>query len=182
MQLFSNLAVYVGCAKSGVASHIAHAGETALLSYEPATYRETLAHSGFLVNIIDVLLKEEVRINQRFSISLLTLVLLQLYAHKIMSYMTVIARLAICDAQFLLDFLHMTGQQHGMAGDTFCGEVLDKWMDKFDNIGHPQTRKLHCIGLTSLLSTRNLTVLAKLPNIMAIWIDVLAEANDSEEE
>ncbi|KAJ8660085.1 hypothetical protein O0I10_004314 [Lichtheimia ornata] len=164
VQLFSNLAVYVGCAKSGVASHIAHAGETALLSYEPATYRETLAHSGFLVNIIDVLLKEE------------------LYAHKIMSYMTVIARLAICDAQFLLDFLHMTGQQHGMAGDTFCGEVLDKWMDKFDNIGHPQTRKLHCIGLTSLLSTRNLTVLAKLPNIMAIWIDVLAEANDSEED
>lgn len=120
--------------------------------------------------------------NMRFGISVLMLALLQLYAHKIMSYMTVIARLAICDAQFLLDFLHMVGQQRGMSGDGFCGEVLDKWMDKFDNIGHPQTRKLHCIGLTSLLSTQNLTVLAKLPNIMAIWIDVLAEANDSEEE
>ena len=182
MQLFSNLAVYVGCANSGAASHIAHAGETALLSYDPVIYRETLSHSGFLGNIIDVLLKEEVKKIVRFNISLLTLLLLQLYAHKIMSYMSVIARLAICDAQFLLEFLHMIGQQHGISGDAFCAEVLDKWMDKFDNIGHPQTRKLHCIGLTSLLSTCNVTVLGKLSNIMAIWIDVLAEANDSEEE
>lgn len=58
-----------------------------------------------------------------------------MYAHAIMAYMNLYARLAVCDAQFLLNYLAMAAQQLGAyaAGD-FVGQVLDKWMDKASTV------------------------------------------------
>ncbi|KAI8142979.1 armadillo-type protein [Fennellomyces sp. T-0311] len=165
LQLFSGLASYIGSSKVEVAASISYLGETALQSCPVEVYGEALVQSGLLGNILNVLIQDE------------------LYAHAIMSYMTLFARLAICDAHFLLNYLRMASQQMpSTTPDDFVGLILDRWMDKFDNIGHPRTRKLNCIALTNLLRTFDPVVLARLPYLMAVWIDILAEVNDAEEE
>ncbi|KAI9261423.1 armadillo-type protein [Phascolomyces articulosus] len=163
--LFSGLATYIGSTKDEVAASISYVGETALQSCPVQIYDEALIQSGLLRNILDVFIQD------------------QLYAHAIMSYMTLFARLAICDAQFLLNYLRMTGQQvTGTTQDDFVGNVLERWMEKFDNIGHTRARKLNCIALTNLLRTNDPVVLARLPHLMAIWIDLLAEVNEVDED
>ncbi|KAI9322644.1 armadillo-type protein [Dichotomocladium elegans] len=164
LQLFSGLSVYIGSSKSEVASNISNVIETALQMCPVQTFGGPLVQSGLLGNILNVFLQDK------------------LYAHAIMSYMAIFARLAICDAQFLLEFIQMADREVDSAPGNLLGNVLDKWMDKFDNIGHPRARKLHCIGLTNLLNTHNAAVTARLPNIMAIWIDVLPEVNEAEED
>ncbi|KAI7849043.1 armadillo-type protein [Circinella umbellata] len=164
-QLFSGLATYIGSTRDEVASSISYVGETALQSCSVQVYGEALVQSSLLGNILSVFIQDE------------------LYAHAIMSYMTLFARLAICDAQFFLNYLRMASQQMtGTTSDDFVGNVLDRWMEKFDNIGHTRARKLNCIALTNLLRTNDPVVLARLPHLMAIWIDLLAEVNEVEDD
>ncbi|KAI9484882.1 armadillo-type protein [Zychaea mexicana] len=112
-QLFSGLAAYVGSSKVEVASSITYVGETAFQSCPVQVYGEALIQSGLLGNVLDVFVQD------------------QLYAHAIMSYMTLFARLAICDAHFLLNYLRMAGQQMaGTTPDDFVGSVLERWMEK----------------------------------------------------
>ena len=96
-----------------MASSISYVGETALQSCSVQVYGEALVQSSLLGNILNVFIQDE------------------LYAHAIMSYMTLFARLAVCDPQFFLDYIRMASQQMtGTNVDDFVGNVLDRWMEK----------------------------------------------------
>lgn len=59
---------------------------------------------------------------------------------------------------------------------------MSNHLKKFDTIGHPRARKLTALALANLLATQDPVMLNKLPSLMAVWTDVLAEIRNAEEE
>ncbi|ORZ00705.1 armadillo-type protein [Syncephalastrum racemosum] len=164
LPFFQGLANYIGSDKTEVATSVAQAAEMALQSSTVPVYGEALLQSGLLHSVIRVFLAGEH------------------YAHVLLAYMSVLARLAVCDAAFTIQAIRAIGQSLAPTDSDFLGSVLDQWMDKFDNIGHSRARKLTCVAFTRLLSTCDASALARLPGLMAIWTDVLAEVKESEED
>ncbi|KAF5109759.1 hypothetical protein DV453_001365 [Geotrichum candidum] len=68
-----------------------------------------------------------------------------------------------------------------VAENDAVGVVLDFWLGKFDNMGHPRQRKLNALGLTSLVRTGHASVMRRLQDIMVIWSQVLDEVHESGE-
>ncbi|KAI7866309.1 armadillo-type protein [Mucor mucedo] len=159
--LFSKLASKIGNCREQAASYITHTVDLALQGVPLQVYGETLVQSGLLSNVLSVLLQD------------------QMYGYAIMNYMNLFARLSIYDANFAIHVIQLTGQQQQIPGD-FFGDIMDKWLDKFDNVSQARARKLACIGYTNLILTGNTTVLNRLPNLMAIWSDVGPEMKDSD--
>jgi hypothetical protein len=60
-----------------------------------------------------------------------------------MNYMNIYGRLAIYDANFVINYIQLTGQQQNMPGD-FMGDILDKWMDK--------VKTVNCLGTYTNIS------------------------------
>ncbi|KAI9139408.1 armadillo-type protein [Paraphysoderma sedebokerense] len=86
----------------------------------------------------------------------------------IVSYLTIISRIAFLDSQL---FMQICGDK--------LSTVLDRWMDKWDNISHPRHRKLTILGLTCLLSYPNEVVVQKLQLLMSLWVDILYEVSEN---
>ncbi|KAI9008994.1 armadillo-type protein [Phycomyces nitens] len=158
--LFGRLASYVGNSKAEVASNIVSTADLALMSVPIQMCGDALVQSGLLGSVLQTFIQEE------------------LYAYALMNYMSLFARLAIYDANLVIQFIQMAGQQLKPASTDFLGDLLDSWMDKFDNLSHPRTRKLTCMAFTNMVRTGNQTVLSRLPAIFPIWTDVLAETAD----
>ncbi|KAI8069428.1 armadillo-type protein [Gongronella butleri] len=162
--LFTQLASFIQNAKPEVASNITHTIDLILLSAPLSTYGDVLFHSGLLNVILEVFLQQKI------------------YAYASMSYMSLFARLVLQEPDTLIQFIQAAGQQLSPGDGDFFGRVMDLWMDKFDNIGHPRQRKLACLGLTRLLQTKNTSMLARINGILGIWTDVGAEIKESDGE
>ncbi|KAI9306866.1 armadillo-type protein [Cunninghamella echinulata] len=164
LSLFTHLVSFISNSRSDVASNISNTIELVLRSASMPLYGEPLFQSGLLNSILEVFLSDK------------------LYAYASMSYMSLFARLAIHDANTAINFIQSTGQTINPGSNDFFGEVIDKWMDKFDNIGHPRQRKLTCLGFTYMLRTNNPSIMKRLPALMAIWSDVGLEVKESDGE
>ncbi|KAG0042504.1 hypothetical protein BGZ83_000388 [Gryganskiella cystojenkinii] len=92
-------------------------------------------------------------------------------------YLGFFARIALEDAEYLTQAITSAGQQFGQP--QLLGTLVDIWMEKFDNISHPKHRKLHAMGLTSMMRTTNPLILQNLPRLVGIWGDVLNEVNEN---
>ncbi|KAL0090725.1 armadillo-type protein, partial [Phycomyces blakesleeanus] len=112
MGLFGRLASYVGNSKAEVASNIVSTADLALMSVPIQMYGDALVQSGLLGSVLQTFLQEE------------------LYAYALMNYMTLFARLAIYDANLIIQFIQMAGQQLKPTSTDFLGELMDSWMDK----------------------------------------------------
>ncbi|CAO3588011.1 unnamed protein product [Absidia cylindrospora] len=164
LPLFTQLASYIANSKPEVASNISHTIDLVFQSTPMTVYGDALLQSGILDNILNVFLQG------------------QLYAYACMSYMGLFARLAIQDANTTIGFIQSVGQRFMPDSQDFIGEIFEKWIDKFDNIGHPRQRKLTCLAFTSLLKTNNPSIVRQLPGVMAIWGDVGTEVKQSDGE
>ncbi|KAI8889138.1 ARM repeat-containing protein [Backusella circina FSU 941] len=156
LELFSKLALYMNNTRTVMASYLVHTLDIALTSVPLQVYGESLIQSNILSDILHLLLKDE------------------MYGYALMNYMNIYARLAIFDANFVINYIQLTGQQQNMPGD-FMGDILDKWMDKFDTISHIRSRKLGCIAFINLLRTGNESLLKRTAFIMSVWTSVCSE-------
>ena len=68
-----------------------------------------------------------------------------------------------------------------VAENDTVGVVLDFWLGKFDNMGHPRQRKLNALGLASLVRTSHDSVMRQFQNITVFWSQVLDEVHESGE-
>jgi hypothetical protein len=59
------------------------------------------------------------------------------------------------------------------------GKLLDCWLKRFDNMGHPRDRKMNGLGLASLLGTGQEVVLNRLARLINIWCELLDEINET---
>ncbi|KAI9336874.1 armadillo-type protein [Pilaira anomala] len=159
--LFEKLAAKILYCREQAASYITHTIDLALQSVAFQVYADSLVQSGLLSNILSVLVQNTI------------------YGYAIVNYMNLFARLSIYDSSFVIHVIQLTGQQQQMTGD-FLGDILDKWLDKFDNASQTRARKLACIGYTNLILTGNTTVLNRLPNLMAIWSDIGPEMKEGD--
>ncbi|KAF9204782.1 hypothetical protein BGZ49_004879 [Haplosporangium sp. Z 27] len=92
-------------------------------------------------------------------------------------YLSFLARLAIDDSGYLSSAINNAGQQFGQP--RLLSILLDIWMEKFDNVSHPKSRKLLAMGLTAMMRTSDPSALEQLPRLVAIWGDVLNEVNEN---
>ncbi|KAL7309160.1 hypothetical protein PS15m_011273 [Mucor circinelloides] len=159
--LFTKLAAKIGHSREQAITYIVHTLDLALQSVPLQVFGETLVQSGLMANVLRVLVENEI------------------FGFAIMNCMNLFARISIYDANFVIQIIQLTAQQEQIQGD-FLSNILDKWLEKFENASQARARKLACIGFTNLLLTGNPTVLSKLPSIMDIWTSVGPDVKGSD--
>ncbi|ORX47739.1 ARM repeat-containing protein [Hesseltinella vesiculosa] len=162
--LFQHLGSYIMNAKPEVASNITHTIDLVLQTSPLAICGDALIQSGLLNAILEAFLQDKN------------------YAYANMWYMSIFARLSLQDASFVLKFIQAAGNQTNPPIANFFGDVVERWIDKFDNIGHPRQRKLACLALTHLLQLQDPAMIDHINGIMNIWADVGTEMKESDGE
>ncbi|CAG8490758.1 5104_t:CDS:10 [Diversispora eburnea] len=125
---------------------------------------ETIVNTGLLWKIIKTLLTEN-----------------EEYIYVLVNYISILARLVLIGPDFIINFLSVAGQQYNMPQHNLLHKVLEVWLEKFDNIGHPKQRKLNAMAFATLISTTNPIILGYLPHFIGVWCDVLSEVKESED-
>ncbi|KAG9306619.1 hypothetical protein G9A89_004816 [Geosiphon pyriformis] len=95
---------------------------------------------------------------------------------NIVSYISVFARIVVIDPTYFLRFIDVAVQKFNLP--SLLEKVLDIWLERFDNIGHPKQRKLNAMAFTTLISTNNPVILVRLPQFINILCDVLSEIKE----
>ncbi|RIB09431.1 armadillo-type protein [Gigaspora rosea] len=101
------------------------------------------------------------------------------YPYVIVSYISILARIVIIDPQFFIQFVTIANQQYNLPQINLIDKILEMWLDKFDNIGHPKQRKLNAMAFATIITTTNPTILGYLQQFIGIWCDVLSEIRES---
>uniref|UniRef100_U9SPB0 Importin N-terminal domain-containing protein n=1 Tax=Rhizophagus irregularis (strain DAOM 181602 / DAOM 197198 / MUCL 43194) TaxID=747089 RepID=U9SPB0_RHIID len=99
--------------------------------------------------------------------------------YVLVSYVSILARIIINDPVFFLHFITIASQQYNIQQEDLLKKVLETWLDKFDNIGHPKQRKLSAMAFATLIATTNSTILGFLAQFIGVWCDVLSEVKES---
>ncbi|CAG8596026.1 7001_t:CDS:10 [Dentiscutata erythropus] len=101
------------------------------------------------------------------------------YPYVIVSYISILARIVIIDTQFFIQFVTIANQQYNLPQINLINKILEVWLDKFDNIGHPKQRKLNAMAFATIITTTNPIILGCLQQFIGIWCDVLSEIRES---
>ncbi|KAL8689874.1 MAG: hypothetical protein Q9218_004551 [Villophora microphyllina] len=93
-------------------------------------------------------------------------------------YLSLLSRLALSSPDLLLSALDaaMPEQRQGETIDW----ILSEWFRHFDNISHPEKKKLNSLALTALLQTNQPWVLIHLQDLMTVWTEVILEFYNDE--
>lgn len=65
--------------------------------------------------------------------------------------------------------------------DSIRSQVLDEWLEKYHNVGHPKDKKLLCLGLTALMTTNDGIITSRISKFVDIWVDILSEVSEDSE-
>lgn len=132
-------------------------------------YGDALMQSGLFASLVSVLLHEDT--------SPITCV----------EILGNFSRMALENGNAFLQFLEMTGLPDGYkpregspAPSSAVVAIIDAYINRFDNMGHPRERKLNALGITAIVKTGCEPAMSFLPDIMAIWTQLLDEVSESE--
>lgn len=110
----------------------------------------------------------------------------KLDAIKLVLLCDVLSRISLRDSSLFLQLVqgYVRETAAGQApithnATTVTSALMDAWFGLFDNMGDPRHRKLNAMALTTLLDSCNEAVVAKLPNYMSLWFDVVSEVNEN---
>ncbi|CAG8587839.1 13785_t:CDS:2, partial [Cetraspora pellucida] len=87
--------------------------------------------------------------------------------------------IVIIEPQFFIQYVTIANQQYNLPQINLIEKVLEVWLDKFDNIGHPKQRKLNAMAFATIITTTNPIILGYLQQFIGIWCDVLSEVRES---
>ncbi|KAL9033580.1 MAG: hypothetical protein Q9214_007446, partial [Letrouitia sp. 1 TL-2023] len=88
-------------------------------------------------------------------------------------YLTILSRLALASPALFVQAVRASVPDSDVEGTMKW--LLTEWLGHVDNIGHPERKKMVCLGLTSLLSTGEGWILSRLQELMGLWMEVVAE-------
>lgn len=134
------------------------------------------------LNLIATALPFDAYAQQLHSSNLFT-ALLELLFNKDTSPITAVhilcffSRLVYHSNTMFLQLLDSTNSS-AYASQPIVGMLMDIWLDRFDNMGHPKDRKVNSLGLTSLVQTHHPQILQRLPDILALFTQILDEVNE----
>lgn len=158
--------------------------EILVLSSE-SDYEELLLQNfhatGILKSVFDGIFKEE-----------------SLSGYHSSQVIQIVARIAYVNPQALLDSLSSYHQLlaprmenmelpllersvvfREMPFDEIVVKLISIWIVNFKDVYDPKNKKVHILGMSSLLRTGLISVLSEFSNIASIWIEMLEEINES---
>ncbi|KAI4163059.1 MAG: hypothetical protein LQ342_003377 [Letrouitia transgressa] len=94
-------------------------------------------------------------------------------------YLTILSRLALASPALFVQAVGASVPDSDVEGTMKW--LLTEWLGHVDNIGHPERKKLVCLGLTSLLSTGEGWILSRLQELMGCWMEIVAEVCEDED-
>lgn len=122
----------------------------------------------------------------------------QLSSYQRIQVIQILARIAYVNPQVLMGFLSSYHQstptsaeaQSLPASDKLCissdmpfvevvGKFITIWMSDYKDLYDPKIKKIHILGLSSLLRTGLAPVLSRFQAIASMWIEMLEEFNES---
>ncbi|SCV05757.1 LANO_0H14510g1_1 [Lachancea nothofagi CBS 11611] len=137
--------------------------------------------TGALSSIFDAIFREE-----------------QISCYQTGQLLRIIARIAYYNATSVLQFLEEyksmlpTAQQNSLlpldqrrvvTSDMPSEKLLDKfmtlWILCFKEFYDPKVRKIHILGISSMLRTLSIPIIAEFPSIASIWVEFLEETNET---
>lgn len=68
-----------------------------------------------------------------------------------------------------------------MSFEDVVGKLISTWISDFNDLYDPKLKKVHILGISSLLRTGLIAVLSNFQAITAIWIEMMEEINESNE-
>ena len=95
-------------------------------------------------------------------------------------YFGILARLALTSPTLFISALAAALPNDGI--ESTISWLLSEWFSHFDNISHPEKKKLSCLALTALLDTNQPWILNRLQELMTIWTDTIGELADPEND
>ncbi|CAJ0650514.1 12985_t:CDS:10 [Entrophospora sp. SA101] len=101
------------------------------------------------------------------------------YPYVMVSYISILARMVINNLETFFQFINVAAQQYNLIQSDILSKLLEIWLDKFDNIGHPKQRKLNAMAFAALIATDNPAILKCLQQFIGVWCDVLSEVKES---
>lgn len=135
--LFTIMASFIGSLKIEACQAVTHIIEIFIQSLPLNTYINDLVETGLLGRLTNSIFDtHESAIN-------------------VTRYLTIYARLALADANVIVQFCDMYGPQRQTppSGGSCLGPLLDSWIEKTENMGHPRMRKLTAMGLDAILTS-----------------------------
>ncbi|CAI2186080.1 9163_t:CDS:10, partial [Funneliformis geosporum] len=159
MSAFTQL---LGDLKPEACRAIIHVIDIALQACPFELLKESIINTGLLVKLLNSILS----VNEE-------------NPYVLVGYVSILARIIINDLGFFLHFITIASQQYNIQQQNLLEKVLETWLDKFDNIGHPKQRKLSAMAFATLISTTNPTILSLLAQFIGVWCDVLSEVKES---
>lgn len=66
-----------------------------------------------------------------------------------------------------------------MSFDQIAQRFLSIWLVSYKDVYDPKFRKVHALGISSLLRTGLLSILSEFPLIASLWIEILEEINET---
>ncbi|KAL8818079.1 MAG: hypothetical protein Q9223_003209 [Gallowayella weberi] len=166
---------------------------------EPSVKREA---SGLVLSILEVLMQSALElggnealttlVSQLLEFEVLQAILSGLHSahmanqttgpHRLKSWLDVLAetdcfsllaRLALASPSLLIDAI--TAAIPNEQFETSIGWILSEWFRHFDNISHPEKKKLNCLAVTALLQTGQPWIMEHLQDLMSVWTEAIAE-------
>ncbi|KAK9450536.1 armadillo-type protein [Limtongia smithiae] len=174
--MFRILTSFIGKLKQEACHAVAHVIEIVIQRLPLQAYINLFADTGLLARILDAIFdRHESTIN-------------------ITRFLTVYARLTLVDPQAVVQFCDLYAQEQQRMNSiplppedsslSYFGALLDAWLEKVDNMGHPRTRKLTALALDTFLNNPALQqrpeIAQRRAYIVSVRDDVFAELQGEE--
>ncbi|KAK9465312.1 armadillo-type protein [Lipomyces arxii] len=161
--LFSIIASFIGNLKIEACHIVTHIIEVFIQTLPIDAYMISLVDTGLLSRMTDAVFDSyESSIN-------------------VTRYLTIFARLTLCDVKAVVWFCEVYGASRVPPQATCLSALLDTWVEKIENMGHPRMRKLTAMALDMILNNvQNEIVFAHRPKLTKARDDIMAELEGDE--
>ncbi|KAK9365030.1 armadillo-type protein [Lipomyces kononenkoae] len=165
--IFGIMASFIGNLKIEACHTVTHIIELFIQSLPLNAYINDLVDSGLLGRLTDSIFDaHESAIN-------------------VTRYLTIYARLALADPTVVARFCDVYGTERRLQsnGGESLGALLDVWLEKVDNMGHPRMRKLTAMGLGAIMdgpTGQQESVLRRREAITKVKSEIFAELDGEE--
>jgi len=101
------------------------------------------------------------------------------YCRAIVDYLSVFARIMLCDVNIFVNLMKHFGQKCEPPQDSILKPMIQTYVDRIDTIGHPKVRKLVGLALSNILPILNQDTIDQLQGIFVVMSDILTEILES---
>ncbi|KAK6098360.1 hypothetical protein MT418_002396 [Batrachochytrium dendrobatidis] len=93
-------------------------------------------------------------------------------------FLSILARIAVYDPIFLTTSIQQIGSNSNPPIMDILGQLLDRWLEKVDAMGHGKQRKLTALAMSNLLGTAHPIVLARIDGVFGVLTSISSQLHN----